>query len=1322
MATYFVDSSAAGGGTGTDTSPFNSITGQLLPVLASGDYVFLAGDFREGQISKSSVSNVQFRQWRFKPDHNPQVQCRIFGDTLLPNSGWTSGANSSYSKVISAPGAGGVVDMTWGWDASVDTAGRHYGHLKLDTKANVQAGTAGTFFFESGTNTLYICLGSGVDPNNGANGVLSYVIGQRSGLVFSSCSNILVGGIKVALFSDGSPGYGYGVLFTDSTSCTAYECVTTDCGYHGIGATGVCTGHRYINCRVWGGNSSGSGTGSGYVFYSSSGNNVTNCEAWNCVAVPYTHLGISVVNGLAQVINTSWRYDGFYTHSATANGVQSVRFIGCHVKHHGTTVADCNGYNAFGCDNTARPGTVADRDDYTKYAVQCISCRVSRGWHMQTVTSIAFVRCDFHFERIGPLAAVDTGGKIGDLGSGTALTLLFDDCQIVADLVGTSDNLGILFQVGTNCQIIQLECSVYALPTTNLNKYEVIFNWSGAATIGVRARGCIYCMGNTSTNHMLNIGNPANAALLDFRNCAYRGFGGSVPPFYSTTGGFQNWAQWSASVDTTGVELAAHPFVRTDGVNLEPTAAVIAVKSSGTPNGAVGFNGHAYDGTRGCYQYGARSLSSSPIAPTRAEVLATGRDLHLVWDTSLTPFQGPVEQYQAWLEGSKFTLSSGGNLVYGGTDVEITPTTMKWTTKLLIPSASRVVWGQTGITLSAPAGALDDGCGNTSAAITAMAVTNLSLMDATGFPADITPPAGSYRLYVDEEVGSDARTLAQAKVPSTPLASFNQAQALIIADGKQFAGCQIYHIGGTTKYRVTADPYDVIKCGGPDPQHPFVWGVCNPDGSLPAFSRRELQVDSQGVTDAYLRGATREGGDGGPSTCDNVLVYGHALRAINGLYTAQGSALTVTRASNHWCVCDCVFEGFAGGINLQPTGHHHTLYRNTFMHIIRVPSGGHPIAVYAERVSEALMVAENVFWDCGKRSADGSRGDALSRPIYCTDYFDSSTAAGSSGFRHNWFLHAFGIAMQNRTGGSILGNHFEAVDSACYLPSGLIRGATVTLLRDLVDETGGVIPKCEGPFINSVATESPEAGGMAAKICEIAVYPEAGSASYRGIGPSCKGGNIAGGQRFELSNASVASVGPFWVNPPRDCVPAMITVTRNIIHGGGYQSYCVYAEEAYNTYTDWLFSDGNVMVAGTGSKFGQIHAVDKDVSYWRGLLEDVNSVLAPTPAWADTTRTVTTWIADSGAPTPRSGSGAPAYSILANRGYRTWNPWDSEEDAQLYFQAGLQATNYAAFGPNPRDKYGTPVGFYELQSAGGGGSGSTGLSALRVGLALSLTS
>lgn len=605
MATWYCDGSASAGGDGSAGDPFAMLNFELIPNLQDGDTVNLAGTFREGEISLVGFSNVRFQQWAGQP------AWKVRGDHLAGASGWTPGPNNSYSKVVPM-GSAGVSAVQQNWDAKIDSGGRHYGHLKKDTLANVQAGTARTWFADSVTGTLYIRLGSGGagtvdDPNSGASGTIGYCDAQVQGISCQGCTGIVIDGVEVALFCDPASGFGYNVLFGDSAGCTLSNFVLWDSGYHGFGATGSCSGHRVTNGVIHGGNSTPAGSGTSVVFYSGSGT-VSDCVASGLDIYPYTALGDTIAgDGLAQVNDTTISFNGCFTHSGVSTtSVVDVLFTGCTVTFHGTSINTCNGDNAFACDDTTQPATVGDRDDWTKYNVRVVGCTIVGGFQNLSASSIAFYRCRLAMTRVKHLTTASTG-NVGCLDRAVPAdhTMLLTACEVVGKLGGGPlDNR--IFRVTARGRLVLINCSVYSdLDASDSTHFEVLIAWSGAATLGVRARGCVFAFGNgTSLFHMLNNGAPASSALHDFVDCAYYSVR-QTNVGYTSPAAWDTWAEWHAAIDTTGFELGANPYSDTSGSSLALTPTAKASKKIISPATALGFNGLPYDGSYGAHQYGA---------------------------------------------------------------------------------------------------------------------------------------------------------------------------------------------------------------------------------------------------------------------------------------------------------------------------------------------------------------------------------------------------------------------------------------------------------------------------------------------------------------------------------------------------------------------------------------------------------------------------------------------------------------------------------------------------------------------------------------------
>jgi len=598
---YYVDGvlgSDGGGGLGTQAAPWATIAHMLAVAgLASGDFVNLAGTFRESNTI-ATMSGVTWRQWVSK------TQATIRGDVVVALSGWTLDTGAYYKAV----GDGlNIKSVAIDWDTSVDSSGRHYGHLAAAADRATCQATDNTYFYDTSTtpDRLYVRIGANINPS----GVVSigYCVGGVNGLQVNACTNCVFSGVNFALWCDSSPGLGY-AIFAVGNGNTITGCRTDDTGFHALGfVNGATTSNNLItNCIASGlgdGDAGGNGTNA-FVFHATTAANLTNTNnvAIGCTIYRHTKLGRSG----SQVAAAPTGVCGCLSHCSGGGTLSGIRWENITVISLGdlTSSSDASvhtmselGY-IFSADNV---GAVSDVRDASTYPVIVKNCTFTNVRRQTLLAGIAFVGCtidireyDLNMSFHQNDATVDKNGFFG--------------CAITFYTTNNSD----IFYMNNASHVLTLEsCSIAVLDSGVTNKDHVLFrNYSSTPTWHIHgcAIGFVRATGGNPRYFSYST-SFVNAVVWDVGGNAYFGIDDST--WWNDTRA--HWMNGTVTQvngglgETDQLFAASHPFIDpTVNLDLSRGSTIYARKLPPTfsPKISYGINGVPFSFRFGAWQYG----------------------------------------------------------------------------------------------------------------------------------------------------------------------------------------------------------------------------------------------------------------------------------------------------------------------------------------------------------------------------------------------------------------------------------------------------------------------------------------------------------------------------------------------------------------------------------------------------------------------------------------------------------------------------------------------------------------------------------------------
>ena len=574
--------SVTSGGSGTPFDPFWSLS-QAGAVLTSGDTVHVAGICRES-ILIVGQEDVTVRQWAGR------AQAQVRGDVPIPASMWLPGAGQTFHANIG--GGGDMRSVVFNWDTTTALGGvAQAGHLVPAPSQGVCQATPDSWYFEPAINRLHVNL-AGADPRLG--GQVAWCR-SGSGVAFIGCTRPRAEGLHAKLWTDWSPGT-YSIMFGSCTYPTARWCATWDGAYHSIGAYGLyCVGARIEQCQF-----RGQRAGSLTVLHGENGP-VSGLIA-DCTFHMYTLLRRD-----GTPLNPNAAVCAFYSHTGVSAAITDAECRRCVAwGYPGHPMSD----GAFSYGNITAPVAAQDEDDWRRYPVRFVDCRVFHSDRLAlqsawgpNIKNGAYVRC------LLDVSAPSVWIPITLQTSGATHRILFDHCIVYSN--GTGKPLGELMQIGPGGRVIARNSTFYNFATdAHSGSQSGIARLEGLAYF--KARQCVFGMASPGPFVVQISGPNRPASDYDIKHCWYRGF--SDTAFIQFHSQFGSKAAYAAQIDGLGAGTAAIHDVNPYFLSENAAAPNFAPAPGGPlrilrfwfspPAPATGINNRAYDGHWGPYQYG----------------------------------------------------------------------------------------------------------------------------------------------------------------------------------------------------------------------------------------------------------------------------------------------------------------------------------------------------------------------------------------------------------------------------------------------------------------------------------------------------------------------------------------------------------------------------------------------------------------------------------------------------------------------------------------------------------------------------------------------
>ena len=660
----------------------------------------------------------------------------------------------------------------------------------------------------------------------------------------------------------------------------------------------------------------------------------------------------------------------------------------------------------------------------------------------------------------------------------------------------------------------------------------------------------------------------------------------------------------------------------------------------------------------------------STLTLASATVLPDGRTLQLVFNAPLPGPSGAPDWMPGYTAGVRLATGAGDTLENIGNYVTSHADTLSWTATYLIDDPSNaVLFNQTGVSLGAGAGLLQDGNGDSTASFTSFPVANRSLIDAGGFTTQsFTRGTGGVTLYVSSTHGDDTRTFAQAENPATPYRTLAQALNQAFDNGMNGKGADVRLLRGDT-----FSAGGKIKISGQDPQHPLViedyWynygdGTTDP-GTRPILAEDETNSRATDVLDTT-------GGGGTAATVNFVVIRRLAIEAVNWTGNiANRQGLNFLRGGTDWTLDDCLIQNFGQNVIFQ--GFDGPFENVTLLRCViedaRIDNSvvsGHPQGLYLSNV-HGIDISQCTFDDNGRVSADRSGRDIFSHNVYIQN--DCGPAVVWGNVFHSGGSHG----IQMRSGGVLAYNYFGRNAIAAFVDAP--GGSQYKNVVEHAEDISPSLPRGFGLSANSAY------GSSVAQAIEFNILVNFSGHQNRAISLDQVGLN--GISHVIVRHNTMVGAGLFKFNADIN-IPSYVSVgiANNILDA---RSNPLYVAPAFTSW-GWYQADRNALNTTVPSnQVTQLGVPVLTLSGWSAATNgsEANSVTVP-PHYVNDTADIGGFYASVGGP----GSEDAYIALLRARSPGIWGtPYDTTA-VYSYFAAAYQPTNLPATGPGPFDYYG----------------------------------
>jgi hypothetical protein len=666
---------------------------------------------------------------------------------------------------------------------------------------------------------------------------------------------------------------------------------------------------------------------------------------------------------------------------------------------------------------------------------------------------------------------------------------------------------------------------------------------------------------------------------------------------------------------------------------------------------------------------------------TSAAVQPDGRSLQLVFQAPVPAHYSSPDWQPGSLAGVALTTNTGVPLEHLGDVVTVSPAGMlTWTSSYLIDDPTKVItFGTAGVTLSSPAGLLQDSSGNATGAISAFATANNSLVDANGFTTkSFQRGTGGVTLYVSSTHGSDSYTFAQAQNVATPYKTVFQALNALQVNGQNGKGADVRLLRGDSFPGGAA-----IKTGGQDPQHPFIiedyWYAYTVGAKDPGI-RPMITMDGSKPLSNSVPGFAliSYGGGGTPAVLNNVVIRNIQFLAINVSSTSPSRyGLELLQPGTNWTLDNDVFANFSNNLVVE-SGRIQglTLLRDTVVGAW----GGQ--GVLLDNVS-GILISQSTFDDNGNTNANHTGLSIYLRNIYIQYTCSPALVWG------NFITDSNGIQM--RSGGVLAYNYLgnDAIASFIGSPGGAQYKNVVVAAQPF----SSTIPASSGLAMNAAG------GSSISQVIEYNIIVNSTGSQPQGIYVQTQTPYQI--QYGVIRHNVVVNAGSLQFNSTAGTTPGQITNIDNIYAPG--QKWVYWDGSSYPSWSWYAAGQNDLAVSTSAGAVAMLFNTPVSLAGWESATGSEASSITTAPTFVNSYATLGTYGA-----TIDIGGGTTGYMTqLKVRPLAYWSPAFVPINVYNYFAKAFAPTNlpqgvsagynyygaadYRTDGPFPSTVVGTTV-------------------------------
>lgn len=614
MATLYANANAAINGSGTASSPFNTLSA-VTSAISSGDTVYLSGTFRSA-MAMTDVTGTSWLQWPMtgQPGEFSTIsQAVITGRVRVSAGDWTLDEGTTYSTPLASP------PVTVMWEYASRRLPDRNGALNITNAALAAAAslatcrsTRGTWFHTSGV--LYVNHPEAGAAPNTTTDTYEYVR-AGNGMVLTRCHNTTIDGIDFDCWPQNSSGQGQPIDWQTATGCSVRNCEFIDFGYHAISFSGTaCANNTIEDCRFWGIAANG---GSVVVFFSSSSavsNNVGRRLECHCNPT----LQHNLTGGLRTPLVTSMGYTGLLSHGSATFSASGVVYIDCDVHAYhvidGVALHLGPGVSAWsGTDGGTSPAS-GDRLNPRAYELVFERCRAFFCARIAINRPTAMLQC-----------YADLTNAVNYTPSTNAI-VTYNNSNVCDGLIAGSVIVGDTTAISSAPAVIRAGSASGACRVSLVNSLVADRNTTaGVAGTGLLRRQQATAIFESTQSVYAHAAESANLKLISGNNTGtlgehiifdqnwYYNIHPTNATGYSpitTPADLRTKTIWAASVDVNAVYEVLPGFTSPPS-NMEGAGgSELRTRRHFMAGGVEGINRLAYDGHYGPYQYGSEVVSN----------------------------------------------------------------------------------------------------------------------------------------------------------------------------------------------------------------------------------------------------------------------------------------------------------------------------------------------------------------------------------------------------------------------------------------------------------------------------------------------------------------------------------------------------------------------------------------------------------------------------------------------------------------------------------------------------------------------------------------